>query len=91
MNKDGDFNLKYWYITPAVYENSEWKLYSNKNIRMTTTLRVNHRNESSMFLIYIDVTSELNLESKTNQKKELLQFFGDNRTDSRLYIPKTPL
>lgn len=26
-----DFNLRYWYITPAAYRNG-WKLYSNKNL-----------------------------------------------------------
>ena len=26
-----DFDLKYWYITPAVY-NGEWQYYSNKNL-----------------------------------------------------------
>ena len=39
VTKGGDFNLKYWYFSPAVYENSEWKLYSNKNIEDYYTKR----------------------------------------------------
>ncbi|WP_241480018.1 gluzincin family metallopeptidase [Kordia jejudonensis] len=28
---NGDFSLRFWYITPAAYRNG-WKLYSNKNL-----------------------------------------------------------
>ncbi|TRZ45210.1 M1 family metallopeptidase [Robertkochia solimangrovi] len=28
---DGDFNLRYWYMMPAIYDHG-WKLYSNKNL-----------------------------------------------------------
>ena len=27
-----DYFLNYWYITPVVFSDSEWKLYSNKNL-----------------------------------------------------------
>ncbi|MCB0464395.1 MAG: metalloprotease, partial [Aequorivita sp.] len=30
VNKLNDYKLRYWYITPAVY-NGEWQVYSNKN------------------------------------------------------------
>ncbi len=29
--RDGDYNLRYWFITPAVY-NDGWQYYSNKNL-----------------------------------------------------------
>ena len=32
VNKEHEFALNYWYITPAVYENNEWQLFSNKNL-----------------------------------------------------------
>ena len=38
---DGDFNLKYWYITPAAYKNG-WKLYSNKNLDDLYTEQAEH-------------------------------------------------
>ncbi len=28
----GNYNLKYWYLWPAVYKNHKWELYSNKNL-----------------------------------------------------------
>jgi len=38
---DGDFSLKYWYITPAAYKNG-WKLYSNKNLDDLYTEQAEH-------------------------------------------------
>ena len=28
----GDYNLRYWYLTPVIFQNNEWKYYSNKNL-----------------------------------------------------------
>ncbi|QHI34932.1 hypothetical protein IMCC3317_02770 [Kordia antarctica] len=38
---DGDFSLKYWYMTPAAYNNG-WKLYSNKNLDDLYTEQAEH-------------------------------------------------
>jgi hypothetical protein len=38
---DGDFNLRFWYITPAIYKNG-WKLYSNKNLDDLYTEQAEH-------------------------------------------------
>lgn len=89
VNKNQEFALNYWYITPAVYENNEWQLFSNKNLG-------DYYTPSSMIEMNLDVSdqyhviSELELRSKTIQNKRAsYQFFGDNRTDSRLFITKT--
>jgi len=88
VTKDGDYNLKYWYISPAVYENSEWKLYSNKNINDYYTPESNIELSINVPELY-DVTSELNLEStQLNQQNNSFNFSGKKRTDSRLYISK---
>ena len=60
VTKDGDYNLKYWYFSPAVYENSEWKLYSNKNIKDYYTPQSNIDLSIIVPELY-DVASELNL------------------------------
>lgn len=31
VTRDGDYNLRYWFITPAAYVDG-WKFYSNKNL-----------------------------------------------------------
>ena len=88
VTKDGDYNLKYWYFSPAVYENSEWKLYSNKNIKDYYTPESNIELSINVPELY-DVTSELNLEStQLNQQNNSFNFSGKKRTDSRLYISK---
>ncbi|MDB4108382.1 metalloprotease [Flavobacteriaceae bacterium] len=89
VNKNQEFALNYWYITPAVYENSQWQLFSNKNLgdyyTPNSTIELN-LNVSDQY----HVISELELSSKTvKNKRASYQFFGKNRTDSRLFITKT--
>ena len=89
VTNEGDFNLKYWYISPAVYENSKWKLFSNKNTQDYYTPQSNIELNITVPDIY-NVSSELNLESTlSNQQQKTFNFYGKKRTDSRLYISKT--
>jgi len=30
--KVGDYNLRYWYLTPVIYQDKKWQFYSNKNL-----------------------------------------------------------
>lgn len=32
FTENGNYQLRYWYITPAVYKNNKWHLYSNKDL-----------------------------------------------------------
>lgn len=32
FSRVGDYNLRYWYLTPVIYQNQEWQFYSNKNL-----------------------------------------------------------
>ncbi|MGH1384529.1 metalloprotease [Kordia sp.] len=41
FTKNGDFSLRYWYLTPAAYRNG-WKLYSNKNLDDLYTEQAEH-------------------------------------------------
>tara|TARA_B110000967_G_scaffold92416_1_gene95065 strand:- start:1812 stop:4619 length:2808 start_codon:yes stop_codon:yes gene_type:complete len=89
VNKNQEFALNYWYITPAVYENSQWQLFSNKNLGDSYTPSSTIEMKLNVSDQY-HVISELELRSKTIQNKRAsYQFFGDNRTDSRLFITKT--
>ena len=31
-DSNGNYNLKYWYLWPAIYHNHKWELHSNKNL-----------------------------------------------------------
>ena len=89
VTKDGNYNLNYWYISPAVYKHSEWKLFSNINTQDYYTPQSDIELNITVPEIY-DVSSGLNLEStQSNPQKNTFNFVGEKRTDSRLYISKS--
>lgn len=92
ITKNRDFELKYWYITPAVYD-GEWHYYSNKNlddlfipksdIKITIEHPLNYRPTSELDL--------LSAEPNTETKRQTSIYFGKNRTDTYLALQKFPL
>jgi hypothetical protein len=89
ITSTGDLNLRYWYITPAIY-NGKWHYYSNKDL-------------DDLFIPPADVslniqypkgyvlTSELNasqhVQNTTNQSITLQ---GKNIINNKLFLSKTP-
>lgn len=57
------YNLRYWYITPALYNDGNWQLMSNLNLN-------DLYEDSTTFNIYITIPNHLSLESSIQQKKE---------------------
>ncbi|AUP81495.1 metalloprotease [Flavivirga eckloniae] len=87
VTASGDFNLRYWYITPAVY-NGEWQYYSNKNLddlfipKSDITLEIEHPNS------YV-LTSELDLINKTQlPNKQIVKLKGKDRNSNKLFLSK---
>lgn len=90
--KNKDFKLKYWYITPAVYD-GQWNYYSNKNlddlyvpksdIYIEIRHPLNYRPSSELDVI------AMNPDSKTRIQTTILQ--GNNRVDTYLALEKFPL
>ncbi|MGJ8593747.1 MAG: metalloprotease [Aquaticitalea sp.] len=86
---DGQFFLKYWYITPAVYDGA-WHYYSNKNLddlyvppadtRITAEFPVN-------YTIYSELDRNI---SKRNDSTQTLTLYGKNRVDTKLYLSRFP-
>ncbi|WP_225035658.1 metalloprotease [Winogradskyella sp. SM1960] len=92
VTKTNDFDLKYWYITPAVYD-GEWHYYSNKNLddlfipKSDITLSITHPRNYK-------VTSELNFNATTFNNEKNTQttiLSGKDRTDTYLSLYKFPL
>lgn len=85
ITKRGDLNLRYWYITPAVY-NGEWQYYSNKNLddmyipKADVSMELHYPN-------HYKLTSDLDI-SKTTQtsNKQIVQLKGKNRNTNKLYF-----
>ena len=85
-----EFHLKYWYISPAVYDGS-WQYYSNKDLddlfipKSTITLHVaiplNYR-----------LTTELDFVNRSeNNNTQTITVSGKNRITSKLYLKKLPV
>ncbi|WP_299361710.1 metalloprotease [Winogradskyella sp.] len=90
--RNKDFELKHWYITPAVY-NGKWNYYSNKNLddlfvpKADVAITIKHP-------INYRPTSELNLISATPDVKSKTQttvYYGKDRVDTYLSLLKFPL
>ncbi|WNH10440.1 metalloprotease [Thalassobellus suaedae] len=85
----GDLNLRYWYITPAIY-NGEWQYYSNKDLDDLYIPKADITLEIEYPLGYT-LTSELNTSSKLETtKKQIIKLEGKNRINNKLFLNKAP-
>lgn len=91
ITKTKDFNLKYWYITPAVND-GKWHYYSNKNLddlfipKADITISIKHP-------LNYRVTSELDLVSikpSDDKTSQTITLHGNNRTDTFLGLNRFP-
>ncbi|MCF6295602.1 MAG: metalloprotease [Flavobacteriaceae bacterium] len=85
-----DYNLKYWYITPAIY-NGSWQYYSNKNLDDLYIPKADINLQVEFPRNYL-LTSELDLLNTvqhTNTQTVLLS--GKDRIDSKLFLNKLPV
>jgi hypothetical protein len=87
ISPEKDFNLKYWYITPTVY-NGDWQYYSNKNLddlyvpKSDITLQIE-------FPVNYQLISELNTtDIKQNLDKQTFFLHGKDRVNSHLILKK---
>lgn len=90
LSKDGDYFLNHWYLTPAVFENGEWKLYSHKDLSDYYTPKSKLKLVLEVPKSY-SVSSELDLSEIANTANtHKFKFLGNNRTDTRLNITRSP-
>lgn len=88
FTSEGDFNLRYWYITPAVY-NGEWQYSSNKNLDDLFTPVANLSFQLRYPNAY-NLTSELNQKDISQNKGVTTVFLeGNNRVNSKLFLSKS--
>lgn len=91
FTKTKDFELKHWYITPAVFD-GEWHYYSNKNlddlyvpkadVTITLTHPLNYRATSELDVIAMNPNTE------SRQQTTILH--GKDRVDTYLSLNKFP-
>ncbi|WP_156798634.1 metalloprotease [Gillisia limnaea] len=84
----GNYKLKYWYITPAVY-NGEWQLYSDKNLGNQYAAPANINIKLST-RPYLYVASPLKTERLvTEDKYKTTYLTGKNTVTSDLFLTKS--
>jgi len=86
-----NYNLKYWYITPAVYNETGWHYYSNKNLDDLYVPNADITMQVEFPRNYV-LTSELDLINVIQDKdSQTVVLSGKNRIDSKLFLQKFPL
>lgn len=84
----GNYKLKYWYLTPAVY-NGNWEIYSDKNIGNQYTAPFDVKIKISTRPYYY-VASSLETEKMvTEDQYKSTYLYGQNRVNSELYLTKS--
>ena len=87
ITETGDLNLRYWYITPAIY-NGEWQYYSNKNLDDLFIPEADIILEIEYPIGYT-LTSDLNARGKhQTSKNQSIKLYGNNRISNRLFLNK---
>ncbi|WP_417886611.1 metalloprotease [Zunongwangia sp.] len=88
VSKNGNYKLRFWYLTPAVYQNG-WKIYSHKDLgkQFTPPTTINIQlTLPKEFQIY----SSLNTASeKTTKNSRYIHLTGLSRTNQPLYCIQT--
>ncbi|MEW7291913.1 metalloprotease [Aquimarina sp. 2304DJ70-9] len=88
-HNNGNFSLKYWYITPAVYD-TKWNIYSHKNLDDLYTPLADYKINFRLSKEY-EVVSELERETIQSSEDELsrvIQLSGNKRSEINLYIER---
>lgn len=89
VNKVGDYKLKHWYISPAIFDDS-WQVYSNKN---TDDLYLTPSEFSIKFNTpeTYKVASDLNLVSEiVSDSIRTTMLKGNDRNEIVLYLEQNP-
>ncbi len=89
ISKTGEVNLRYWYITPAVYD-GEWQYFSNKALDDLYIPPAQLKLEIEYPLDYL-LTSELNISKITQlHESQIVTLEGENRINNKLFLNKIP-
>lgn len=87
ISKNNEFNLKYWYLTPAVYD-GKWQIYSNKNLDDLYTPKAN-LNLKIKFPLGYTFISELNtIDIQQTKTDQTITLYGENRVNTTFLLVK---
>ncbi|WP_373056109.1 metalloprotease [Zunongwangia sp. H14] len=88
-DSQGNYKMRYWYITPAVYKEDGWRLYSHQNLGLDYTppasIELNLEIPSSYY-----AASGLNtLDISSENGRKFVRMVGEDRVESKLYLTKS--
>ncbi len=87
--RDGDYDLRYWYLTPVVYDSS-WQIYSHKNLNDQYVPLTDYEISFTIPTAY-KITSELQQnqdELADDQELYEVRLSGKQRNHAKLFIEK---
>lgn len=84
---EGDFNLRYWYITPSVYH-KQWKLYSNKDLDDLYTLNTDCEVEFTYPSAFKIITDLDLVKTSSSDGNTTVVLHGENQSDIKLFLQK---
>ena len=87
VNELNEYHLKYWYLTPSVYD-GKWEIYSNKNLDDLYITPTDINLEISFPLEY-QLTSELNItDVKQTTSRQTYILSGEQRVNTSMILNK---
>ncbi|MCX2680806.1 metalloprotease [Galbibacter sp. EGI 63066] len=88
FTNENNYHLRYWHISPAIYDGNGWRMYSNKNLNDLNSLI----NDIEIKLTYPGIytlISDLDIvKNNTEALHTKTILYGENRSDVRLYFVK---
>lgn len=85
LTSEGDYNLRYWYITPAIFD-GKWNYHSNKDLNDAYIPKADISIKASYPKNY-SIISELDVVNKTILNNTETTFFkGEDRINTKLIL-----
>ena len=85
--KKQSFDLRYWYLTPALYDNG-WKIQSNKNLNDLSTPKSNYRLQLEVPSAYFPRTALDKIDHTKQNNKKVITYEGKDRGYIPIFIRK---
>ncbi|MDG1057319.1 MAG: hypothetical protein P8O83_06290, partial [Flavobacteriaceae bacterium] len=86
INKNKDYALNAWYLTPAVFDGQDWRLYSNQNLDDLYAPGIDTKLKLTTADTYNIYTALNELGFERNDGLIHYTFEGKNITDSKIFI-----
>ncbi|MDT0677418.1 metalloprotease [Autumnicola musiva] len=88
-DSQGNYKMRNWYITPAIYKEGGWKLYSHQNLGLDYTPPADVELSLNIPSEYYAASALNTLNVSSEEDRKIVRMVGQNRIESKLYLTKT--